>query len=136
MQAFRAGLKGGNPIYPAHKPRVAASTSLRAWKRCLVCKARDNDNGSNPRWAQQQQQQRQQQQTPADGSATPTSSDASADADDPLEAMLYVAQQEMGMGVVWADPEEEEEELEDMLDELEDVWMRNPAREFSICVCT
>ncbi|WIA39784.1 hypothetical protein OEZ86_005839 [Tetradesmus obliquus] len=41
--------------------------------------------------------------------------------------MLYVAQQEMGMGVVWADPDEEEEELEDVLDDLEDVWMRNPA---------
>jgi hypothetical protein len=46
--------------------------------------------------------------------------------------MLFVAQQEMGMNVVWADPAEEEEELEDVLDDLEDVWMRNPAREYTM----
>jgi hypothetical protein len=93
---------------------------------CCVCKCSNNINGSGPTWEQQQQQQQQQ---PAADAPVPSAADPSTVPEDPLEAMLYVAQQETGMNVVWADPDDEEDELEDVLDDLEDVWMRNPARE-------
>lgn len=54
-------------------------------------------------------------------------------ADDPVQAMLYIAEQEMGMNVVWAVPDEAAEDWDDALEDLEDAWMRNPAREHALC---
>lgn len=31
------------------------------------------------------------------------------------------------MDIAWSDPEEDEEEYLDAMEELEDVWMRNPS---------
>lgn len=33
------------------------------------------------------------------------------------------------MDVVWSDPQEDQEDYLEALEELEDVWMRNPSRE-------
>eukprot|EP00775_Hariotina_reticulata_P009360 gene9360-9523_t len=47
--------------------------------------------------------------------------------DDPVEAMLWAASQQSDIQVQWADPDEDQEELAEMLEDLEDVWMRSPA---------
>jgi hypothetical protein len=132
MQACTAGSTGFRKVRCHLAPQHGVATSRYTFRVsiCGVRRCSNGSNGSTPAWEQQQQQQ-QQQQRAEDVTVTPPA-DPSAATDDPLEAMLFVAQQEMGMNVVWADPEEEEEELEDVLDDLEDVWMRNPAREHTM----
>jgi hypothetical protein len=124
MQAFKAGLKGVQPLHSTQQPRIGPLKLALTSPSRITCRADDSGNGFSPTSKEQQQQQQQA----AEASLNCSKADAITDADDPLEAMLYVAQQEMGMNVVWADPDEDEEELEDMLEELEDVWMRSPAR--------
>ena len=48
--------------------------------------------------------------------------------DDPVAAMLWAAQQD-GMQVVFEGDADAEDDLDDILDDLEDPWMRNPSRE-------
>jgi hypothetical protein len=61
--------------------------------------------GNEPLWLEQQQQQ----------------------AEDPVAAMLWAAQQD-GMKIVIED-EDDLDELEAVMEDLEDPWMRNPSRE-------
>lgn len=56
------------------------------------------------------------------------------DADDPVAAMLWAAQQQDGVRVVFeGEGAEELDDLEDVLEDLEDPWMRNPSRECVTC---
>lgn len=56
------------------------------------------------------------------------------DAGDPVAAMLWAAQQHDGVHVVFeGEGAEELDELDDVLDDLEDPWMRNPSRECVTC---
>lgn len=61
-------------------------------------------DGNEPLWQEQQQQ-----------------------AEDPVAAMLWAAQQD-SMKIVVQD-EDEFDELDDIMEDLEDPWMRNPSRE-------
>lgn len=45
-----------------------------------------------------------------------------------MEQCLQASQQP-DIQVQWADPDEDHEELAEMMEDLEDVWMRNPAGE-------
>lgn len=39
------------------------------------------------------------------------------------------------MSLAWSDPQEDEEEYLDTLEDLEDVWMRNPSRKLQWLRC-
>lgn len=64
----------------------------------------------------------------ASGNGKPFQQQQQDDADDPVAAMLWAAQQQDGLRVVFQEEGGEEvDDLEDVLEDLEDPWMRNPS---------
>lgn len=61
---------------------------------------------------------------PSSGNGKPQQQQSAED--DPVSAMLWAAQQD-GLEVVFEDDDDDVGELSDVLEDLEDPWMRNPS---------
>jgi hypothetical protein len=61
------------------------------------------------------------------GSSNGSTAPQQQDEDDPVAAMLWAAQQD-GVKIVFEEDPDDLDDLEDVLGDLEDPWMRNPSR--------
>lgn len=66
-------------------------------------------------------------QQPPQGSSNGSTPQQQQQQDDPVAAMMWAAQQD-GYKIVFED-DDDHNELDDVMDDLEDPWMRNPSRE-------